>query len=337
MKAPFNRSQMRTPRRLGKKHHLGEIEPQNQVGRIQLPMCDSFNAFLERVASISTRTYLLEDVFMNLLSRSSCASTANVAVPQDILFIIMCSVDKQDRLHSLHSSWIRWVPNVILLAESVIPGFNITVLPELGVDDYVTEKFPHPTNYQLANLRHLKSLKWVLQFLSTASIKWVMMTDDDTFVNIPLLLGFIGRFPHVLPLLIGHMWDSPAGWLPPTTQGSAWPSGGGGMLMSREGFQRLATLLLSPKCKLTTFLNDLNIGLCAPVARVVKVHSLKFKAEPSTPHYSPHVEDVGMALTQHRVSNQQMVMYACLVARRYSWQHSVCNHTAFPCNPICHA
>ena len=297
-------------------------------------------AWLERVASYATDTYIFEDVLIHKLQEMSCTPPFLTTLDK-ILFIVMCSSDKKERVSWLTQTWLAWVSphNVVLLSDSEIPGYNVTMLPSLPGDTYVKTKFPNPSNYDAANLRHLLSVQWLGKVNEKAldGFDWVFMVDDDTFVNLPMLLMLVRRIPPSLPLLVGHMWDSPP-W-DAQLKGVAWPSGGAGMLFTKEGFKRLAGNLFEPVCDMSRCLNDVTIGLCATASKVTKVHSDKFQPErikERSPGVAP-VCDAAVAVTVHRVVEwEHAIDYTCLISKRFDWSHPLCTNVSVPCDPVCH-
>lgn len=298
----------------------------------------SLYAWLEKVASYATDAYLFEEVLIHKLQEASCVPSL-VTTFARVLFVVMCSSDKKERVSWLSRTWLAWVPprNVVLLSDTLIPGYNVTLLPSLPGDAYVKTKFPNPNNYDRANLRHLLSMQWLGKVKEGAldDIDWVFMVDDDTFVNLPMLLLLVRQIPPSLPLLVGHMWDSPSWDI--GLKGVAWPSGGAGMLFTKAGFQRLAFNLFEPVCDMRRCLNDVTIGLCATASRVTKIHSDKFQPERIEANSRPLVRDAGVAVTVHRVIEwQHAVDYTCLVSKRFNWPHPLCGNVSVPCDPVCH-
>lgn len=305
-------------------------------------------AYLEKVAGFSNDSFILEDVLLNLLSKHGCTPEPPAGGPSallhKVLFVVMGSSDLQDRLLSMRDTWLAWVPasNVVMLSDAPAPGLNITVLPELPADAYLEEVFGNVSardNYHKANLRHLKSVQWLGQQKQEAllDIDWVMMVDDDTFVNVPLLLHFLAQFPASLPMSFGIIIDS--GPWDPFLKGVAFPQGGAGMLFSKPGFLRLAEHVLSPQCcdKKELLANDVAIGFALPRANVVKVHSALFYPEEAANSYDVVIQDVGMRISQHRSNERQkMLENLCIVSHRYQWPHPLCNNTTVPCDPACH-
>jgi hypothetical protein len=290
-------------------------------------------------------SYILEDALRYKVQLPACAaarpeSQGPIAL-DSVLFVVMASKDRQERAHNMHGSWMHWVPkqHIVLLAEGQIPGLNTIQIPGLPVDAYIRQKVPTPNNYTAANLRHLRAVWWLGRLPAVQQYSWVFLVDDDTFVNVPLLLMFLKDIPPHLPLLFGRMWNQqdteyPNGWV--------FPSGGAGMLFTRSGFQKVASILFTPKCELgDPPLNDHTIGKCCRPAGVAKVHTARFVSNrvdlrsPVTGNPASR-NDEGMAVTVHRTtSKQHAVRFTCTVAARYGWDHPLCGNSKVDCGAAC--
>jgi hypothetical protein len=154
---------------------------------------------------------------------------------------------------------------------------------------------------------------------------WIFYVDDDTFVNLPLLLSFLHGIPTHLPLLISHIFHPP---LSPAIypQNISFPSGGGGMLFSKPALQQLGSLLFAPPCEVVEASNDLSIARCTKHANITKVDSISFLPEVAKlcERHSGRV-DMGMVVTAHWVKLRAQIMeFTCLVSARYGWPHPQC-------------
>jgi hypothetical protein len=222
---------------------------------------------------------------------------------------------------------MHWVPpqNVILLCGSEIPGLNVTLLPRLAIDDGVEARFKRQSGKVAANLRHLRSICWLAHEDSRVlnSFDWVFYADDDTFVNVPLLLSFLQGIPAHLPLLFSHIHSNR------TNRGAtdlAFPSGGSGMLFTQPAVQQLGSVLSSPLCEVRKAVNDVTIGRCSKPANITRVHSTKFLFDVAVLQKSAGRLDAGMVLTAHYVETRvQGMQLTCLVAARFGWLHPQCN------------
>jgi hypothetical protein len=229
------------------------------------------------------------------------------------------------------AGWVHWVPpeNVILLCGGEIPGLNVTLLPRLSIDDRVNAKFKQQSGKKAANLRHLRSIWWLVkeQYEVLQNFDWVMYVDDDTFVNVAALLSFLDGIPAHLPLLASHMLFNVTN--PPNL---AFPVGGAGMLFTRPGLQQLGSVMFTPLCQVRQAVNDITIARCSKPANITRVHAAKFQfqavhlIQSGAPFGNPPGRlDVGMVVTAHYVKvREQVLEFTCLVAARFGWPHPVC-------------
>ena len=151
-------------------------------GSLQAPCAHCPYAWLEEIASHANDSYLLEHVLLNKLQEAACSPPAATPLER-VLFVVMCSHDKQERVAWLHQSWLTWIPphNVVLLSDQQLPGYNITLLPSLPRGAYLQAKFPNPSNYEAANLRHLKSVQWLgrVRWRTLVGSSWSMMIPSS--------------------------------------------------------------------------------------------------------------------------------------------------------------
>ena len=100
---------------------------------------------------------------------------------------------------------------------------SITALQRLGVG--------LSGSYEAAQHRSLRALARVVERVLPAAplVAWVVLADDDTWVDAPNLAAVVGQFDARVPLVLGYVFDGPY-WAPDSP--SAWPSGGGAIVMS---------------------------------------------------------------------------------------------------------
>jgi hypothetical protein len=148
--------------------------------------------------------------------------------------------------------------------------------------------------------------------------------DDDTFVDVPLLLSFLDGIPAHLPLLALHIHFNRSD--PPNL---AYPSGGSRMLFTRPALQQVGSVMFTPLCDVRQGVNDVTVGRCSKPANIVRVHSTKFSSQVVHLNQSggnPPRLDIGMVVSAHYVKEKQRVLeFTCLVAARFGWPHPLCN------------
>ncbi|CAE6933163.1 unnamed protein product [Symbiodinium sp. KB8] len=119
---------------------------------------------------------------------------------------------------------------------------------------------------QLDFMRQHPNVSSVRSFGSaTMATKWILLADDDTFIQVDVLLDFLAGHDPQVPALFGYMLSDAH------VLGYDYPCGGAGMLLSAAAYDVLASRLLGPECPLLAF-NDLTIGFCAHSRGVPLVH-----------------------------------------------------------------
>ncbi|CAG9462874.1 unnamed protein product [Pedinophyceae sp. YPF-701] len=130
--------------------------------------------------------------------------------------------------------------------------------------------------------RQPKGFKWLMQEpqfsdFHLEDVKWVVFADDDTWINAPRLLGFLGRINYELPLAMGYFWDE-------VFSHTAHMSAGAGMIFSAAAAQRLGQHLYGGRCKAEAFSGvvwaDVLLSTCAHDLKALSVHSYLFHAKP---------------------------------------------------------
>ena len=112
--------------------------------------CSNIISWLERVATQSNQSYVVDYALVSQLDLYQCRTAP--ATLDEILFVVMCSTDLQERVQMMNASWLAWVPHKFFVSDGVIPCLNVTILPKRRI-------LVNKTNYQNANIRHVKSLQ----------------------------------------------------------------------------------------------------------------------------------------------------------------------------------
>jgi hypothetical protein len=150
----------------------------------------------------------------------------------DIVFLVMASAGvNKERAVGIRKSWARHLKRdaVWMFADGEDTGIGLMTLPELA----------GKSDREGAKHRTLRGAAWLVANRPdlVSSKKWFFMVDDDTWVNIPRLVEFVNDLDHRLPLLAGYVWRHGV------HLDMNHVSGGAGMLMSQEGFRRIASNL----------------------------------------------------------------------------------------------
>lgn len=178
---------------------------------------------------------------------------------EGIAYIVMASKNTRDRAEALLRHWGKHVPTALMRMYSDVddPSVRMITLPELaGRGSYVD-----------AQHRPLKGLQHALTTEPFKSAEFIMFADDDTFVNLPQLRYFASQWNPDVPALFGYMW---------LRTSATWPSGGGGMLVTRAAAKMLAESLYTPACPFDDGHDDVTIGHCCWRLNIPLVHSNQF-------------------------------------------------------------
>ena len=109
--------------------------------------------------------------------------------------------------------------------------------------------------------------------VARGEVEWVLMADDDTFVNVPALRALLrdNRLSARLPVILGNVFDRVTG-----QRDLAYSVAGAGMVMSLQVARRIASAMYTPVCG-DVYLNDDSIGQCAVRLNITNVHSALFQ------------------------------------------------------------
>ena len=194
-----------------------------------------------------------------------------------IAFAIMGSSMLSARSQACRDTWMRWIParNVVLVSnqsDAVIGAIDLRNASSLSLFDaaYALDDGSHAA----AQRRSLRAFVHVVEHVlsADANIEWVIMADDDTWVDAPNIASVVGQFEPLAPLVIGCIFDGPA-WSPSNRY--AWPSGGAAIVMSAPAAVAIARGLHTPTCPFESY-NDLTIGRCATALGIAQVHHYAF-------------------------------------------------------------
>jgi hypothetical protein len=166
-----------------------------------------------------------------------------------VLFIVMSGLFEIERLYAVRETWGSLVPNILAIGEANHTETGMMTLPELAGKH----------SYHDAQHRSLLGLKHGATSGQWKHCDWIILVDDDTYVNIHEIPGFLVGWDPRLPLLFGHIWYGPE--MRGRDEG-AWPSGGAGIILSRRAAEQLSGALYTKQCPFLG-LNDVTLGHCA--------------------------------------------------------------------------
>ncbi|KAH9251373.1 hypothetical protein BASA81_010784 [Batrachochytrium salamandrivorans] len=115
--------------------------------------------------------------------------------------------------------------------------FSATALPGL-----VTKVVPTDKRYARSSMEDMHAMR--ILFETYPNAEWYLKTDDDAFVNVPVLLQSLADFPPQQPWFLGQpLMFNPSNRSKPTVQYCA---GGAGSLWSQSMMKQLVAGLKSP-------------------------------------------------------------------------------------------
>ncbi|KAL0108517.1 hypothetical protein PUN28_015213 [Cardiocondyla obscurior] len=273
---------------------------------------------------------------------SILSPTGICSLPPYLLIIICSAVANQEARAAIRSTWANkynldnlynsTIKITFLLGKSDNDTLNNLIVEESSqYNDIVQERFFD--TYNNLTLKSVMMLKWVTSNCDQA--KYLMKTDDDMFVNIPLLLQTLRSRPQAETLLgslicnAKPILDPKNKWYTPKYMYSekTYPNylSGTGYVMSMNVAAKLyQAALVTP----LLHLEDVYVtGLCAKRARVRPVNHPGFS-------YTPRKIDpcvLRNAITTHKVNASNMYV---IWVKVNDTSVSCCNRTRIDRKPI---
>ncbi|XP_014480262.1 PREDICTED: beta-1,3-galactosyltransferase 1-like isoform X1 [Dinoponera quadriceps] len=242
-----------------------------------------------------------------------------ICLPPPYLLIIICSaVANHEARVAIRNTWANKynldhsynsaVKIAFLLGQTDNDTLNNLIVEESSqYNDIVQERFFD--TYNNLTLKSVMMLKWVTSNCDQA--KYLMKTDDDMFVNIPLLLQTLRKLPQTTETLLGSLicnarpildpknkWYTPKYMYPEKTYPN-YLSGTGYVMSTSVASKLYQAALVTP----LLHLEDVYItGLCAKRAKIRPVNHPGFS-------YIPRKIDpcvLKNAITTHKVNASNM-------------------------------
>lgn len=188
----------------------------------------------------------------------SAGNGGNGSAFSGVGFIVLASQSTIDRAELLLEAWGSNVapPWMRLYSDINNPALRMLTLPDTAGKG----------SYDDAQHRVLKGLQHALTQQPFDTAPFVMIIGDDTYVNLPELRYFTSQWNPDVPALFGYQWWRDYG---------TWPSGGGGMLMTRAAAHALAKALYTDICPFEGH-DDVTLGYCCWRLGIPLVHSALF-------------------------------------------------------------
>lgn len=266
----------------------------------------SLSGIIQQLARTSRHAFTPSSEVVRLIQLHQLKQL-NPVDANDVVFIVMASAAEKQRVAYQRASWMRWAKNIYIFADEADARLGIRTLPAIH----------NKTGFAEAQFRQLHGMKWILlERPDIAAKRWFFLVDDDTWVNVPVLLSYLSQFPPILPLSFSHMYimyDKQAVY-----------NGGAGMLFTRTAFEILGSSVLTDACSLTAvdpgFVNNDNIlAACAFSTGVLKVSSSKFSTYEGVLHLENEIVDTGWLdqITVHKIRDK------ALAVKMFCWSESL--------------
>ena len=178
-----------------------------------------------------------------------------------VYVMIMAGSVKRARAVALRQTWTQHMPHTLMVGDVSDASIGMVTLPELY----------NRSGYADAQQRSLRGLLEAVK-LAPADTRWVIMVDDDTWLNPLELLRFLRPLEWRLPVVLGYLFEDPG---IPLYQ---WVGGGSGMLLSMPAARVLAKELYPSCFAAKADCNDYTLGECCwqhgiPQVRGLTVHA----------------------------------------------------------------
>lgn len=196
----------------------------------------------------------------------------------EVLVLVMASRGLEERVRLVEEAWAK----IAVERRYVVDDWLDSVprhrqwLPPSRAKTGVTPESSGPVSegYWDAQTRQLEFMQAHPKLATGAEgFKWVILADDDTYVSVENLLGFVQGRDHLDPVLFGYILSDAH------VLGYDYPCGGAGMLLSAGAYELIAPRLLTRDCPLMSF-NDLTLGFCAHSFGVTVVHNHNMRCSP---------------------------------------------------------
>eukprot|EP00935_MAST-01C_sp_MAST-1C-sp1_P002833 g2833.t1 len=202
------------------------------------------------------------------LSSNGSTPVAHALAEHDVTFVVMGSSRTRDKVAALKDTWGKRMSNLFVFSDE----------DDAELKPIVLEPCRGKPTREDAQHKTLLGSQYVY---ANSETPWYFLADDDTYVNVDMLLWFLAGFDPTQPLLFSYLFHDRPVWgglnttMTEALTGFTWPSGGAGIVVSRAGMALLAEHLYTPRCPFYS-MNDVTIGQCAWSVGVLMAHSPLF-------------------------------------------------------------
>lgn len=246
------------------------------------------------------------------------AKPDHAPLTSDDLHFVMMSTYKyhETRVKPALDSWAQQVRHFVTVSDREDASVKAVTWPYFADRD----------GYRDAGLKSLYGLRdVVLDAIGDgvfAQTRWVVLVDDDTWLNVPHLVEFLAAFDHRFPVMFGYVLDYSAAGAPYEVE-PPYVQGGAAIVLSHEAARILGPLVGTEVCPYTNY-SDTTLGRCCWRHGVVPVHSSRFHWDgppvlpwANTGDVKPLMAEVADAISYHYVKPEQQLELTLVAAEAH--------------------
>lgn len=205
----------------------------------------------------------------------------------DLGFVLMVSSANTNLHDAQRSTFLLNAPHKWTFSDSA--SDHTITLPEIE----------GKTSYADAQHRQLRGMQWLLRRGLPSTVRWYILIDDDTWVQLPVLLRLLSSLEtHFEPtkekIILGNRWHSGVF------------NGGAGIVLSSAGFSAISGALYTAQCPFDKA-NDDTVTLCIKnLGGFRTLHSNLFSWYPKEPITS--YRDFMEMATMHSIKDPALML-----------------------------
>lgn len=248
--------------------------------------------------------YMTHDTY---LFRSISALGKEHVSPDQIAFVVVSGKCCWHRDAAIQETWGSSVAHLLIVAEEENKEVGAITLP--GIEGL--------EGRENAAKRAIAALKYVSTDEVLSKLRWVLIVDDDTYVNVERVVQIASSLPHDRSIGVGYVWNDE--WI----KGLDYLSGGAGMLLSMQAVKDIAPdfdlhQTITKQCpspgsitdKGDKVAHDHAIGSCLAHHGAQILHSNAFRPKADSGSFGEHVSrfapEVCDTATFHYVDDKSM-------------------------------
>lgn len=235
--------------------------------------------------------YMSHPELDTFLQKRGIAYSEPVTV-DDILIISKASRECKSRIEIARETFLRWTKHAWIGGDFEDEALGITPYPGMSSMN------PHDVRFG----RHLITfMAWLWEAHTDVfdKYKYFFVIDDDTWVNLPLVVPMVSRYPPDLKVMFAHLIvDRNAAGRTRAfndTGGLAWAGLGAGLIFTRAAMKAVAPELLKSCPWKGVEADDVLLSRCCVHYGVAQIHSEIFDGHDQGRHGSAYTPFEGLA------------------------------------------